>query len=72
MATAKLRTIFNSSDGPLFVDRQGRTVGPGEFRDGVDVTLAPMKGYVSDGRFVVKDEPAPAPADSTSTTPQEA
>lgn len=65
---ATLRTIYNSTDNPLFVDRVGHIVGAHEWRDGVDIDAVPAKTYVADGRFVVMASSTSTSSTSSATT----
>lgn len=51
-------TIYNTTDGPLLIDRAGRMLAARTRSDGpVDVTASPVAGHVKDGRAIVVDEP---------------
>lgn len=53
-------TIYNTTDGPLVVDDEGRVLGGREHRDGVDVQAEPVASHIAAGRLVVVDTPTPA------------
>ncbi len=57
-------TIYNSTDGPLIIDRAGRVLGARERRDNVDVESSPVAGHISAGRIVTVDT---SPADDDVT-----
>lgn len=61
-------TIYNSTDGPLIIDRAGRVLGARERRDGVDLDASPVSGHIADGRIVVLDDPQPQDSDEQPTT----
>lgn len=50
-------TIYNSTDGPLIIDRAGRVLGARERLEDVDVDASPVAGHIEAGRLVVVDEP---------------
>lgn len=53
-------TIYNSTDGPLIVDRAGRVLGARERLEDVDVDSSPIAGHIEAGRLIVVDT---SPAD---------
>lgn len=50
-------TIYNTTDGPLIVDDEGRTLGGREHRPDVDVKAEPVASHIAAGRLVVVDTP---------------
>jgi hypothetical protein len=56
-------TIYNSTDGPLLIDRAGRVLGARERLEDVDVDSSPVAGHIKAGRLVVVDT---SPADDDS------
>lgn len=77
--------IYNSTDGPLLIDRAGRVLGARERLEDVDVDASPVAGHIDAGRLIVLDDPqeqadeaAPEAVDAprrgrrtSTTTPQE-
>lgn len=53
-------TIYNSTDGPLIVDRAGRVLAARERLEDVDVDSSPIAGHIAAGRLIVVDT---SPAD---------
>lgn len=49
--------VYNTTDGPLLVDRAGHTLG-GRESDDVDTDAQPAKGHVEAGRLIVVEAPA--------------
>lgn len=45
-------SIYNSTDGPLIIDRAGRVLGAREHRDNVDVEASPVAGHLTAGRVI--------------------
>lgn len=60
-------SIYNSTDGPLIIDRAGRVLGAREHRDDVDVEDSPVAGHIAAGRIVIVDT---SPADDDATDPE--
>ena len=58
-----MATIYNSTDGPLLVDRAGRVLGARERLEDVDVSSSPIAGHIEAGRIVVIDEAEASVAD---------
>lgn len=48
-----MAAIYNTTDGPLVVDREGRVLGSRDHADGVDVTAEPVAGHIAAGRLIV-------------------
>ena len=63
-----MATIYNSTDGPLIVDRAGRVLGARERLEDADVSASPIAGHIAAGRIVVVDE---APAEDVAEQPAE-
>lgn len=71
-------TIYNSTDGPLIVDDEGRVLEGRTHRSECDVELAPVAAHIAAGRIVVVEEPEAqaddasdeATTDETPATPQ--
>lgn len=56
-----MSTIYNSTDGPLIIDRAGRVLGARESRPDVDPETVPrLADHVAAGRMIVRDDPEPA------------
>lgn len=53
-------TLYNTTDGPLAIDRAGRMLGARERLEGGDVDSSPIAGHIAAGRIVVL-EGAPQP-----------
>lgn len=49
-------TIYNTTDGPLIIDRAGRVLGGRERLEDVDVDASPVAGHIAAGRLVVLDD----------------
>lgn len=60
-----MATIYNSTDGPLLVDRAGRVLGARERLEDADVDSSPIAGHIKAGRIVVVDEETEAEAEDT-------
>lgn len=55
--TSDTSSVYNSTDGPLLMDRAGRVLPGRERSDGpVDVSASPVSGHIDAGRLVVVDE----------------
>ena len=78
-----MATIYNTTDGPLAIDRAGRVLGGRERRDVDDVDGSPLAGHLKAGRILVLDttedeasdeqaKPAGKPGRNKSTTNEEA
>lgn len=66
-------TVYNSTDGPLPIDRAGRILGARERRDVESVDGSPLAGHITAGRILVLDEDkADAQAEDTTTDEQPA
>lgn len=63
-----MATIYNSTDGPLLVDRAGRVLGGRERLEGADVSSSPIAGHIKAGRIIVIDEPQEDTADEAQVT----
>lgn len=50
-------TLYNTTDGPLLIDRAGRVLGARERLEDADVSSSPIAGHIAAGRIVVVDEP---------------
>lgn len=62
--------IYNTTDGPLIIDRAGRVLGARERRDDVDVTASPVAGHIAAGRLIELEAKADAEArDDEEATP---
>ena len=59
-------TIYNSTDGPLIIDRAGRVLGARERLEDVDVDSSPVAGHIKAGRLIVVDT---SPADDDEAAP---
>ena len=54
-------TLYNTTDGPLLIDRAGRVLGARERLEDADPSSSPIAGHITAGRIVVVAEP---PGDS--------
>ena len=57
-------TLYNTTDGPLLIDRAGRVLGARERLEDADVSSSPIAGHIAAGRIVVVDEPEAEAQDS--------
>lgn len=63
--------IFNSTDSPVLIDKEGRTLGGNEHLDlGEDVPSVEILAAIQKGWLVITDEPTP-PGDKSGDTIQE-
>lgn len=53
-------TLYNTTDGPLLIDRAGRVIGARERLEDADVESSPIAGHIAEGRLIVVDT---SPAD---------
>lgn len=54
--------IYNTTDGPLAIDRAGRQLAARDPRDVESVDGSPLAGHIAAGRILVLDEqPEPQP-----------
>lgn len=60
-------TIYNTTDGPLIIDRAGRVLGAREHRDNVDASSSPVAGHIAAGRLIELEAQADAEAPVEST-----
>lgn len=72
-----MASIYNTTDGPLAIDRAGRQLAARERRQVDSVDGSPLAGHIAAGRILVRDEtpaekPAGKPGRKTSTTNEEA
>ena len=51
-----MATIYNTTDGPLAIDRAGRVLGGRERREVDTVDGSPLAGHISAGRILVLDD----------------
>lgn len=66
-----MATIYNSTDGPLIVDRAGRVLGARERLEDADVSSSPIAGHIEAGRIVVVDEGEAQADDAADEQPAE-
>lgn len=61
MATPTPVPVYNTTDGPLLIDADGRALGGREHGE-ADVKTNPAKRHVSAGRLIQTDTIKPGPA----------
>lgn len=66
-----MATIYNTTDGPLAIDRAGRVLGGRERLEVDNVDSSPLAGHVRDGRILVLDDVVDEAQVEDDTTPDE-
>lgn len=61
-----MASIYNTTDGPLAIDRAGRQLAARERREVDTVDGSPLAGHIAAGRVLVLDE---TPAEETTAQP---